>query len=190
MTTFCHIGMGRLGIAVANAMMLLQKGNTHAFFEPLPEARQKLHDGEFAEMLMVAEATGNDAKWHESVMQNADAYIITAGVPRKSSTQPKSELLAANYSIVTQLVNAIPEPPEGGKVFVATNPPNELAAELLLDGVKVTPLRDCTDNLRRQVWGSEWAIRNNAMLDAKGYTSYGPAVAIAKEVLLCLEPAR
>ena len=26
MTTYCHIGMGRLGIAVANAMMLLQKG--------------------------------------------------------------------------------------------------------------------------------------------------------------------
>ena len=188
MTTFCHIGMGRLGIAVANAMMLLQKGNTHAFFEPLPEARQKLHDGEFAEMLMVAAATNNEATWHESIPLDADAYIITAGVPRKSSTQPKSELLAANYSIVTQLVNEIPE---FGKVFVATNPPKELAAELLLDGIIVTPLRDCTDNLRRQVWGSEWTIRNNAMLDAKGYTTYGPAVAIALEVLLCLEqPAR
>ena len=187
MTAFCHIGMGRLGIAVANAMMLLQKGNTHAFFEPLPEARQKLHDGEFAEMLMVSAATNNEATWHESIPLDADAYIITAGVPRKSSTQPKSELLAANYSIVTQLVNEIPE---FGKVFVATNPPNELAAELLLDGVKVTPLRSCTDDLRKAVWGESWQRANDRMLAAKGYTSYGPAVAMAKEVLLCLEPAR
>ena len=32
----------------------------------------------------------------------------------------------------------------------------ELAAELLLDGVKVTPLRSCTDNLRKTVWGEDW----------------------------------
>ena len=185
MTTFCHIGMGRLGIAVANAMMLLKKGNTHAFFEPLPEARQKLHDGEFAEMLMVAAATGNKATWHEDIPQGCGAYIITAGKPRTSSTQSKGELQKENYPIVARLAKEC-----NGRLFIATNPPKELAAELLLDGIIVTPLRDCTDNLRRQVWGSEWTIRNNAMLDAKGYTSYGPAVAIAKEVLLCLEPAR
>ncbi len=48
MTTFCHIGMGRLGIAVANAMMLLHGGhgdNTHMFHEPVKAAQSKAHDG-------------------------------------------------------------------------------------------------------------------------------------------------
>ena len=182
MTTYCHIGMGRLGIAVANAMMLLQKGNTHAFFEPLPEARQKLQAGEYAEMEMVACATGNKAMFFQIIPQSCDAYIITAGKPRTSSTQSKGELQKENYPIVARLAKEC-----NGRLFIATNPPKELAADLLLDGFIVTPLRDCTDNLRRQVWGSEWAIRNNAMLDAKGYTSYGPAVAIAMEVLLEME---
>lgn len=178
MTTYCHIGMGRLGIAVANAMMLLQKHNTHAFFEPLPEARQKLHDGEFAEILMVAAATGNEAVWCEDVPA-AGYYIVTAGVPRTSSTQSKSELYDKNNRILTDLLKDIP----GNKMFIATNPPVELAERF---GAR--PLRSCTDNLRRQVWGSEWQVRNNAMLDAKGYTSYGPAAAIAMEVLLCPVP--
>ena len=177
MTTFCHIGMGRLGIAVANAMMLLQKGNNHAFFEPLPEARQKLHDGEFAEMLMVAAATGNEAVWCEEI-PFGDAYIVTAGVPRTSSAQSKDGLFKLNEPILAGV--CYPIPPDS-KVFIATNPPNELAERF-----HATPLRSCTDNLRRQVWGSEWQVRNNAMLDAKGYTSYGPAVAIALEVLYYL----
>jgi len=182
MTTFCHIGMGRLGIAVANAMMLLQKGNTHAFFEPLPEARQKLQAGEYAEMEMVACATGNKVLYFQIIPRNCEVYIVTAGKPRTSPKQDKTDLLNENLAILEPLIERIPD---GATVWIATNPPVELA-----DFFGARPLRSCTDNLRKAVWGEDWKEANDRMLAAKGYTSYGPAVAIAKEVLLCLEPAR
>jgi malate/lactate dehydrogenase len=180
-TTYCHIGMGRLGIAVANAMMLLQKGNTHAFFEPVAALRRKACDGEYSEMRMVAQATGNQVVWYGRLPQDCEVYVITAGVPRKSPKQDKSLLISKNYAIVSRLVGRIPP---GNQVFIATNPPNEIVPRLAKYKKRVAfPLRSCTDNLRKAVWGDGWMEANNAMLAAKGYTSYGPAVAIAREVL-------
>ena len=160
-------------------MMLLRGGDTHVFFEPLEKLRQKAHDGEFAEMLMVAQATNSIAIFERDLMNDeAEEYIITAGIPRTSPGQDKMVLFRENAEILAPIMEQIPKDAE---VWIATNPPIPLCGKFR--AWKPRQLRTCTDNLRHEVWGNDATEANNRMLTAKGYTSYGPAAAIAREVL-------
>ena len=167
------IGCGRLGVAVTNAMMMKDTGNTFSFYEPLPGSRIRFGKGEFREMEMVAHVTGNRVEL--GFPDRADIWIITAGKPRTSSKQEKGDLLKVNLPIVRKLVRRCKK----GKIYIATNPPKELCAVI----PNTLPLRECVDELRRELWGASWKRVNDQMLNAKGYTSYGPAAAMAKEVL-------
>ena len=166
------IGCGKLGVAIGNALMLRGGGNDVHFYEPMINARILFRKGEFRELEMVAKSTGNRARW--GFGEDADIHIITAGKPRSSPRQSKAALYKTNAPIVKRLAKRC-----RGKVYIATNPPKEICRDV----PNALPLRDCVDELRQACWGKEWARLNDQVLAAKGYTSYGPAAAIAKEVL-------
>jgi malate/lactate dehydrogenase len=173
------IGMGRLGIAIGNALMLIAKDNVICFYEPLVTNRLKAKNGEFLEMCMVAKATGNKVLFAKT-MPASGVFIITAGVARKTSKDSKVGLFNTNVQIMGNLIKNINPRYD---IFIATNPPNELSKFFNTKGYMSFPLRNCTDSLRRAVWGNEWNTYNEIMLNTKGYTSYGAAIAIVNEIL-------
>lgn len=172
---FFIIGCGKLGINIANALMIAQPNERHiiSLYEPLSANRQKVYNGDFMEMIMVAKATGNSVIWKKNIDNKSDVYIITAGKPRISSKQNKAELYAENLQIVSKLM-----PKTDALVYIATNPPEEIAKTL-----NAIPLRACTDDLRKACWGNNWKRMNDLILDTKGYTSFAPAIAIVNQIL-------
>jgi malate/lactate dehydrogenase len=173
------IGMGHLGVAIGNALMLRAKNNTIGFYEPLVTNRTKAQNGEFLEMCMVAKATGNRVVFHKNFPAGG-TFIIAAGIPRKSSKDSKAGLFNKNVQILGELIKDIDI---ADTIYIATNPPNELAKYFETKGYTAIPLRNCTDSLRRSIWGNRWNTYNEIMLNTKGYTSYGAAIAIVNEIL-------
>jgi len=74
--------------------------------------------------------------------------------------------------------------PDGREIYVATNPPKEICKALNGKlGTSLVPLRSCVDALRRRCYQGAWREKNDYVLKHKGYTSYGPAMAIVDEVM-------
>ena len=92
--------------------------------------------------------------------------------------QKKEELLGVNMGVVTEIAKWIPNTKP---LYIATNPPNELATHLKKLGFDARPLRRCTDNLRRKAGDATYI--NRAVMDVKGYTFWTPGFACAREVM-------
>jgi hypothetical protein len=165
------IGLGRMGCEIAYTLMLLRSGLELTLEEPLKENKRKAQ-AEYWDLLPVAKATGNHVCLSYGNVP-MDAYILTAGIPRKNPKMPKEYLLKENLRIAEQLTRMIP--PEK-PLFVVSNPPNEIANELRIRGQNAIPLRACTDAMRGKKV-------NEFVLTHKGYTAYTPAYACAREII-------
>jgi malate/lactate dehydrogenase len=171
------IGVGNVGSGIAYSLLLLKKGWHIALYEP-HEPSQERAKAEYFDLLPVAKARGNELTFHHALPKKTDAYVLTAGLPRKSVTQDKAALYDTNVSIVATIAKDIPEKT---RIFVVTNPPKELAKFLMDKGYDAHPLRDCTDALRAKAGNAQFI--NNIVLSGKGYTSFTPGYAIAMEVV-------
>ena len=95
--------------------------------------------------------------------------------------EPEDEagLFRKNAPIMDSCVEGISY---GAKIFVATNPPVELAGYLReANYYSVHPLRSCTDDLR-SACGDHRKL-NKMAFDTKGFTQWSPGYACAKEIL-------
>jgi len=182
------IGIGNLGSAIANALVLTQEGLLLALYEPYKGNKARAR-AEWGDLYPVAVARGNKVLWEElrgrGKLHRADAYIITAGKPRDPKDTNKKEwmkrIYGENLGIVLDVVKRLPENPN---LFVATNPPKEIVAKLREMGYRARELRTCTDRirLRHAPNGFNRDTLNNLVIGGKGFTAFTPAYAIAREV--------
>jgi len=185
------VGMGRVGSAIANALLLLSKGIHVNCIEPYrPNWKHAL--GEIYDLLPVAVATGNEFTWDNRVPSNSSIYVITSGKPRQSPKETKENLYWTNMPIVEKIMKDIPK---DVPVFIVTNPPNIIAQTLrgnspLCPRWHAYPLRAVTDDVRAAgataicMDGKEL---NNETLRRKGFTQYTPGFACAQYILREIE---
>jgi hypothetical protein len=168
------IGLGRLGSAIAYTLMLMGKDNDLHLLEYHQPSRKRAI-AEYYDLLPVAIRTGN--RLHSTDIGQGGVYIITAGVPRRTLKQSKKGLFTTNKAI---LASILPRLDKDKLVFIATNPPEELANWARSQGYYAVPLRKCTDDLRLNYGGKKI---NDIVLRDKGYTQYTPAYACVCEIL-------
>jgi malate/lactate dehydrogenase len=163
------IGVGNLGAAISNAAILTQEGLLLSLYEPYKGNIQRAK-AEWGDLYPVARARGNRVLWAETKghkLAMADAFIITSGQPRTKQDTDKSEWLKRvypiNLGIVMEVVNKLPD---GARIFIATNPPKEIAAKLRELGYNAHELRTCTDRLRTRYLpnGYSKATLNNLVI--------------------------
>ena len=173
------IGVGTIGAAVAYTLMMTQR-NLHIILCEPHKPNKKRTMGEYYDLLPVATHTRNKLEVGGGVYQYADYYLITNGIRRTSIKQSKQSLFKLNYPIVRKIMAKIPK---GKRVFIASNPPNEIVNALDKEGFSnMLAMRECTDTLR-ELAGDPQHI-NNSALKGKGFTQYTPAYAIAMRIFL------
>lgn len=163
----CIIGIGNIGAAIANALLLTSDTEVY-LYEP-HEPSMKKAKAQFYDLLPIAEDRGVSLHFCES-LPKADKYVITAGVPRTSSSQRKLALFAVNRIIVHNIAKEIQ-----GETYVVTNPPIEICDYLRGHGIDAKPIRKQVDEIRG-------GVPNGYVITHKGFTEYTPGYAIAKEI--------
>ena len=173
----CIVGIGKLGAAIAgNLVLLAEPGSKIVMCEP-HQPNKRMAKAEFWDLIPVAKDRGLNLIWRDKPVK-ADTYIVTSGIPRKSSGTDKNELIGLNLGIVANVVKLLPN---DKPIYIATNPPTEISKGVAKLGYLAKPLRKCTDDLRRKAGNATYL--NRAVIDVKGYTSSTPGYAIARQVI-------
>ena len=171
----CIVGIGNLGAAIANALLLRNEGLALTLYEPHSPSHARAK-AEFYDLLPVARVTNNKLLFVDRLPANMP-LIITAGIPRKSVNESKASLFGKNMGIVLSIVKDRPKQ----KLFIATNPPIEISARLNELGYNAVECRKCTDHIRKRMNCID--DLNAFVLEHKGYTAFTPGIAIAERVM-------
>jgi malate/lactate dehydrogenase len=173
------VGVGSLGAAISFELLHHKEVKKLTLVETFQPSVKKM-DGEYWDLLPVARAEGIGLWKMTHIPKGVDAIIISAGLPRKSTSQSKADLYADNLPILAGLLSS-ENVNNDTLVFIASNPPNELAAWAKEKGYDAYPLRACTDDLRQKV--GDFKTINANVLDNKGTTQWTAAYAIVNETL-------
>jgi len=173
------IGMGKMGSAIAYSLMLT-KPNLHLILTEFHADHKKEAYAEYLDLKPVAISTDNFVEMAPYIDRTADAYVLTAGVPRRHSKESKAGLAEQNIQIALKVCKDIPR---RKPIFVVSNPPVQIARALReADWRKVIALRQCTDTLRELTFRERATEANAFVLDNKGHTCWTPAYACAQAI--------
>jgi len=158
-------GMGRVGSTLASFIVAssLPVSNLHIY-----DTNKQVSLGNYYDLINMRDLLRKKMKITIGYDKLSDAYIITAGIPRKSGE--RSFDYPANFQIVQSCLSKCSLK---SKVFLLTNPTEKLASSFSKIGYdNIIPIGDLLDKVRIKLRDQPEEIANT-IIDTKGYSNFG-----------------
>lgn len=167
------IGVGRLGSQVAMMSMMM--------LEPEAIYLDDVKDlnGEWCDLIHARNGLKLKTKIYVTNKREADVYAICAGRARDHN-ETDDELLEVNMGLVWEIIKDLPT---GKPKIIATNPVKDIC--YMLEQAGYTNNYDAEGLLDRMRRGTD--CDGLKILKTKGFTNYGPAVAIVRKIKSVME---
>ena len=173
---FGLIGGNDFAASIANAMMLLSDDIVIHMSENKATEYSRARKGNYYEMVMVSKITGNRVVFTKLPAVHVDAYVIAVG---DHAAKDPTKIFTQNMNAVMEVLPKTEDKP----LFVATQPSKLICDGLKKFGYDARETMTCIDRVKRIAFNDDWRRINNMVIDNKGDSTFGPAAAVAFEVL-------